>query len=141
MPSETIRITRDQRDALYEQVRNHLGAVGDLWLALETNEDYAMAERLAIEFAEDFRLMADLGWNPEDGRERVALTMPPHDLMEVLRRLRDEAQGNLADAEQRRAQEEDSRRANGFQSASQTCEVLLDALADFQEGEIHVSRA
>lgn len=141
MPNETIRITKDQRDALYEQVRNHLGAVGDLWLALETNEDYPTAERLAIEFSEDFRLMADLGWNPEDGRERVALTMPPHDLMEVLRRLRDEAQGNLADAEQRRAEAEDSHRAEGFQAARQTCEVLLDALADFQEGEIHVSRA
>ena len=141
MPHETIRITKDQREALYEQVRNHLGAVGDLWLALETNEDYAMAERLAIEFSEDFRLMADLGWQPEDQRERVALTMPPHDLMEVLRRLRDEAQGALADAEQRRAQEEDSRRVEGFQSAWQTCEVILDALADFEEGDIHVGRA
>ena len=141
MPSETIRITKDQRAALYEQVRNHLGAVGDLWLALETNEDYATAERLAIEFSEDFRLMADLDWDPEDERERVALTMAPHDLMEVLRRLRDEAQGALADAEQRRAQEEDGRRAEGFQSARQACEVILDALADFEEGEINVSCA
>jgi len=61
LPRETIRITKAQRDALYEQVRNHLAAVGDLWLALETNKDYATAERLAIEFSEDFRLMADLG--------------------------------------------------------------------------------
>jgi hypothetical protein len=73
---ETIRITKDQRDELYEQVRNHL-AVGDLWLALETSKDYATAERLAIEFSKDFRLMADLGWDLEDQRERVALTMPP----------------------------------------------------------------
>jgi hypothetical protein len=36
-----------------------------------------------------FRLMADLGWNPEDQRDRVALTC----------RLRDEAQGGPADAE------------------------------------------
>lgn len=114
MPRETIRITKDQRDALYEQVRNHLAAVGDLWLALETNKDYATAERLAIEFSEDFRLMADLGWDLEDQRERVALTMPPHDLMEVVRRLRDEAQGGLADAEQQRSEEEDNRRGQGF---------------------------
>ncbi len=141
MPRETIRITKDQRDALYEQVRNHLAAVGDLWLALETNKDYATAERLAIEFSEDFRLMADLGWDPEDQRERVALTMPPHDLMEVVRRLRDEAQGGLADVEQQRSEEEDNRRARDFRSAWQTCEVILDALADSEEGEIRVSRA
>lgn len=141
MPRETIRITKDQRDALYEQVRNHLAAVGDLWLALETNQDYATAERLAIEFTEDFRLMADLGWDLEDQRERVALTMPPHDLMEVVRRLRDEAQGGLADAEQQRSEEEDNRRAGDFRSAWQACEVILDALADSEEGEIRVSRA
>jgi hypothetical protein len=141
LPRETIRITKDQRDALYEQVRNHLAAVGDLWLALETNKDYATAERLAIEFSEDFRLMADLGWELEDQRERVALTMPPHDLMEVVRRLRDEAQGGLADAEQQRSEEEDNRRARDFRSAWQTCEVILDALADSEEGEIRVSRA
>ncbi len=141
MPRETIRITKDQRDALYEQVRNHLASIGDLWLALEPNEDYATAERLAIEFSEDFRLMADLGWSPEDQRERVALTMPPHDLMEVVRRLRDEAQGGLADAEAEQRSHEVESQAAGFQAAWQTCEVILDALADSEEGEIHVSRA
>ncbi len=141
MPRETIRITKDQRDALYEQVRNHLAAVGDLWLALETNKDYATAERLAIEFSEDLRLMADLGWDPKDQRERVALTMPPHDLMEVVRRLRDEAQGGLADAEAEQRSHEVENQAAGFQAAWQTCEVILHALADSEEGEIRVSRA
>jgi hypothetical protein len=85
--------------------------------------------------------MADLGRNPEDQLEQVALTMPPHDLMEVVRRLRDEAQGGHADAEADRRSHEIESQAAGFQSAWQTCEVILDALADSEEGEIHVSRA
>jgi hypothetical protein len=141
LPRETIRITKDQRDALYEQVRNHLAAVGDLWLALGARKDYATAERLAIEFGEDFRLLADLGWSREDRRERVALTMPPHDLMEVIRRLRDEAQGGLANAEQIRAEEEDGRRSKAFEAARQTCEGILTALGDLEEGATHVSHA
>jgi hypothetical protein len=98
----TIKITGEQRKALYEQVRNHLAGLGDVFVALECQKDYPTAERLAIEFGEDFRLMADLGWNPEDGRDEVELTMPPHDLMEVAKRLRDEAQGGLVDVEEDR---------------------------------------
>jgi hypothetical protein len=51
MPSTICTIDRDQRDGLYELVRNHLGAVGDIWVALEETEDYATAERLGIESA------------------------------------------------------------------------------------------
>jgi hypothetical protein len=93
MPRPTLKIVASQRDALYEQVRNHLAGLGDVVVALECQKDYATAERLAIEFGEDFRLMADLGWQPQDGRDTVELTMPPHDLMEVAKRLRDEAHG------------------------------------------------
>ena len=53
------------------------------------------AERLAIELGEDFRLMADLGWQPQDGRDTVELTMSSHDLMEIAKRPRDEAQSGL----------------------------------------------
>lgn len=31
MPRSTITIDRNQRDGLYELVRNHLGSIGDLW--------------------------------------------------------------------------------------------------------------
>ena len=91
----TLKILDSQRDALYEQVRNHLAALGDLWIALEHKRDYATAERLGIEFGEDFRLMADLGWDPDDERDTVELTMAPYDLMEVAARLREEAEGGL----------------------------------------------
>lgn len=52
----TLKIVASQRDALYEQVRNHLAGLGDVVVALECQKDYPMAERLAIEFGEDFRL-------------------------------------------------------------------------------------
>jgi hypothetical protein len=48
MPTSTATIDCDQRDGLYELVRNHLGAVGDIWIALEQNEDFATAERLGL---------------------------------------------------------------------------------------------
>jgi hypothetical protein len=41
----TAMIDRDQRDGLYELIRNHLGAIGDVWIALEENEDFGTAER------------------------------------------------------------------------------------------------
>jgi hypothetical protein len=50
-------------------------------------DDFAKAERLGIEFGEDFRLLEDIGWEPEHDHATVALTMQPHDLMELLRRL------------------------------------------------------
>lgn len=87
IPSVTCKINGDQRDGLYELVRNHLGAVGDLWIALEQTEDFATAERLGIEFGEDFRLLEDIGWNGRDDRKSFDLTMPAHDLMELLQRL------------------------------------------------------
>jgi len=91
MPSTTAKIDRDQRAGLYELVRNHLGAVGDIWIALEQTEDFATAERLGIEFGEDFRLLEDIGWSGESDRDSFDLTMPAHDLMELLQRLHGEA--------------------------------------------------
>jgi hypothetical protein len=40
---------------LYELVRNHLGSIEDFFVALERTKDFARAERLGLEFAEDFR--------------------------------------------------------------------------------------
>ncbi len=56
----TLKIVASQRDALYEQVRNHLAGLGDVVVGRECQKDYPTAERLAIEFGEDFRLMAGL---------------------------------------------------------------------------------
>jgi hypothetical protein len=89
VPAITTTIDRDQREGLYELVRNHLGSIEDFWVALERTKDFAKAERLGLEFGEDFRLLQDIGWSEYDVRESYLLTMPPHDLMELLKRLHD----------------------------------------------------
>ena len=122
MPATTITINREQREGLYELVRNHLGSVADLWDALERDRDYAAAERMGIEFGEDFRLLKDIGWGEERGRESFELTMPPHDLMEVLRRLHGEAGLVLAGAE---GSTEDAETDGRLQRGHDVCEAVL----------------
>ena len=133
MPTTTI--TRDQRDGIYELIRNHLGAIGDVWIALEQNEDFAAAERLGIEFGEDFRLLADIGWRPDEDREDFELTMPPHDLTEVLKRLHDETEKLLVESpHERRSREEDKEADQRFRIGLDACgEVLVEL--DEREGE------
>ncbi len=127
MPTTTI--TKDQRAGLYELVRNHLYSIDDLWTALGRSRDYATAERLGIEFAEDVRLLADIGWDPDDGRESFELTMPVHDLTEALKRLHGEAEAVLGESpDERRSREEDEATNERFRSGLGACEELLVAL-------------
>jgi hypothetical protein len=129
MPNVTATIDRHQRDGLYELTRNHLGSVGDLWNALEAEEDFATAERLGIEFGEDFRLLADIGWQPRDDRESFELTMPTHDLMEALKRLHGEAATVLSGSgSERESREEDTETDARFQLGLDTCEEVLVGL-------------
>jgi hypothetical protein len=129
MPNVTATIDRHQRDGLYELVRNHLGSVGDLWNALEQEEDFAKAERLGIEFGEDLRLLADIGWQPRHDRESFELTMPTHDLMEALKRLHGEAATVLAGSgTERESQEADAETDARFQLGLDACEEVLVGL-------------
>jgi hypothetical protein len=59
VPETTTTINRDQRDGLYEVICNHLSQVQDFWVAMQRTKDGATAERLGLEFAEDFRLLQD----------------------------------------------------------------------------------
>ncbi|HEU4904600.1 MAG TPA: hypothetical protein VFT19_00580 [Solirubrobacterales bacterium] len=122
MPETTITIDRRQREGLYELLRNHLGAVGDLWVALEQTRDFAKAERLGLEFGEDFRLLADIGWAERERRERFELTMPPHDLTELLRRLRDEAAALLVEPDD---SPDDAETIERLRRGHAACEALL----------------
>jgi hypothetical protein len=134
MPTTTT-ITADQRVGLYELVRNHLGAIGDLWIALEQNGDFATAERLGLEFGEDFRLLSDIGWKPDEDRAGFELTMPPHDLAELLKRLHEEAERLLSESPtERRSREEDEASNRRFLTGLDTCEEVLVEL-DEREGE------
>jgi hypothetical protein len=129
VPGTTTTINTEQRDGLYELVRNHLGGIGDIWIALEQDGEYMLAERMGIEFGEDFRLLADLGWEPEDKRQSVELTMEAHDLTELLTRLRAEAEGVLDGTTCMRLQREEEQRAKAlYQGAKDTCDQLLARL-------------
>lgn len=134
MPDTVTTIDCGQREGLYELVRNHLGSIEDFFVALERTEDFATAERLGLEFSEDFRLLEDIGWRPTEEREAFELTMPPHDLMELLRRLQSEAVALLiesgAEAEASREDAETDRRS---QLGYETCEKVLAGL-DPQQG-------
>lgn len=126
MPAITATIDRHQRDGLYELIRNHLGAIGDLWIALEEKEDFAVAERLGLEFSEDLRLLADIGWQPREERETFELTMPALDLMEVLKRLHEEAERVLLESgTERQAREDDAETDARFQLGLDACEEVL----------------
>jgi len=129
VPGTTTTIDKDQRDGLYELVRNHLGGIGDIWLALEQDGEYELAERMGIEFGEDFRLLQDLGWEPKDKRSSFELTMEAHDLAELLTRLRGEAIGVLDGTASMHLQREEEERAQAlYQGAKRTCEELLARL-------------
>jgi len=126
LPESTITIERDQRDGLYELVRNHLASIEDFWVALERTRDFATAERLGLEFGEGFRLLQDIGWSEHDVRESFELTMPPHDLMELLKRLHDEAvQVLIESGTEAQSSREDADTNRRFQIGHETCEKVL----------------
>jgi hypothetical protein len=130
----TATIDRAKRDGIYELIRNHLGAIGDVWIALEQSEDYPVAERLAREFGEDFRLLEDLGWRPREDRDAFELTMATYYLTEVLRRLHGEAQEVLSGSEaERRSQEEDAATDARLQAGLDACETIVAALDEREE--------
>jgi hypothetical protein len=124
----TATIDRERRDALYELVLDHLSGIGDFWIAIE-EKDFARAERLGIEFGEDFRLLEDIGWELEHGPAKVALTIPPHDLIELLRRLHGEAGCVLeGSACARLLEKEEESAKQRYQRAKSTCEELIEQL-------------
>ena len=128
MPTTTT-ITKDQRAGLYELVCNHLYSIEDLWIALGRSRDYATAERLALEFSEDFRLLDDIGWRPDEERVEFELTIPPLDLAETLKRLHDEAERLLNESPtERQSRTEDEATNERLFSGLNACSALLVAI-------------
>jgi hypothetical protein len=136
MPGTTITISGPQRNGLYELVRNHIGSVGDLWDALERNRDFATAARLGLEFGEDFQLLEDIGWGEEERRESFELTMPVHDLTELLKRLHGEAEQVLVGKEgtERQAREDERATEERYLRGLDACEELLVNLDEERSG-------
>jgi hypothetical protein len=100
-----LTITRAQRDAIYELVVNHLSAIGDVWRCVDRRE-FATAKRLGREFAEDLRLLEDLGWSETVDQDAVELTVPPGELTRALARLHRDAAESVGDYVSRPKHEE-----------------------------------
>jgi len=80
-------------------------------------------------------VLADIGWKPSEDREEFELTMPPHDLTEVLRRLHEEAEKLLVESPgERQSREEDTAFDRRFQAGLDACEEVLIEL-DERGGE------
>src|SRR6201999_651272 len=91
MPRFTI--SNRQRAPIYEQLRRHLANIDDVRVLADADPEEA--GRRALEYADDFRLFEDLGWDRHDPRDSIRLTMPPVDLRRALMRLQGEAEGEL----------------------------------------------
>lgn len=137
MPETTITINCEQRDGLYELIRNHLGSVGDLWHALEEDKDFAKAKQLGREFGEDLRLLTDLGWAEREQREYFRLTIPPLELIRALRRLQSEAGTILLGSDK---SEEDVETVTTFRRGWKACEAVLDQIDRTRPPAIKLSR-
>lgn len=126
-----LTISRRQREPIYGQLRRHLTTIDDI--RVFADGDPEEAGRLALNYADDFRLFEDVGWDRDDPRDSIRLTMPPTDLRRVLMRLQAEAEGALATtaAEEREARAETREERI---AAREACHDLLDDLDTKLEG-------
>jgi hypothetical protein len=110
----------------------HLTGIGDVWLSIQ-GRDFASAKRLGRAFAEDLRLLEDLGWSETIDRETVALTVPPRELARTVARLHRDAAGALGAYVSR--PKDDEERAQRDVAASDALAELLSQLARLADGE------
>lgn len=118
-------ITTAQRNVLYDDILIRITAIGDVLTVIERGE-FDKAQKLADEFADYLRLLADdLGWGglPE---ANIELKSPPEVLRRSLERLR-----RIAEIEDREESEEradvQSREARNV-LMRETCDQLLAEL-------------
>jgi len=124
----TLTIGPRERDVLHALMSRRLFVLGQDPFALARREGVGTDE-LADQFAADMRLMVDVGWDEEDPRGAVELTMPEAELAATIRRLRRDAR--RAPSEERREgepEESDEERWERFRAAVDVCEELLDLL-------------
>lgn len=82
----TIKLNREQRDAIYGELVLDLSGTGDIRINLD-GEDYDAARRLRRRYEDDMRLLDNLGWESEQDRDEFEITMDHDELARVLQRL------------------------------------------------------
>ena len=126
--SATITIGVKERNTLHWLMARRLFILGQDPPELARSEGVSLDE-LAEEFGEDLRLMGDLGWEVEDDRKAVDLTMPAASLIKTIRRLRRDAR--RAPSEPPREHDprgDDEGRWERFREAVEVCDEVLDLL-------------
>jgi len=121
-----VTISRAQRDVIYELVVTHLTGIGDVWLCVERRE-FAEARTMGSEFAEDLRLLEDLGWDETIDHDTVELTVPAEELTRTLARLHRGPSGSLGSYVSRPKDEEEL--AQRDLAASEALGEILSRLA------------
>jgi hypothetical protein len=121
-----LTISRAQRDAIYAIVIDHLTAIGDVWLCVSRRE-FAEAKTMGREFAEELRLLEDLGWSETIDRDSVSLTIRPHELIRTVARLHRRAARSLGVYVSRPMDDEEF--AQRDLAASETLGAILGELA------------
>lgn len=128
MSAATLTISRKERDALHWLMVRRLFILGHDPERLARNERVSLDE-LNEEFGEDLRLMADLGWEVEDDRSAVDLTMAAESLAKSIRRLRRDARRAPFSVRHAPGPKEDGDdRWRRFGQAVEVCEELLGRL-------------
>jgi hypothetical protein len=87
-----VTITAAQRDALYDRILDRLSGIGDVLLAV-SSDDFPTADRLGREYSDELMLVCDgLGWGARSGSAVIELSNArPELLLRVFARLRDDA--------------------------------------------------
>jgi hypothetical protein len=123
MPNFTI--TSDQQTVLYEEILACLTGVGDLLIAIERSE-FDRAQRLADEFADYLRFLADdLGWGEEDAGT-IELKSPPAVLRRCMERLKQRAEVEEREISEQQAVMQEWEKRTGL--IRLTCDQLLGDL-------------
>jgi hypothetical protein len=90
-----MRLTKDERDALYRAVVLDLSGVGDMESLLE-GDCGGEAREYRQRFQDDWALLDAIGWEADDEREHFEL-IPDQRVTRALRWLEGEATGSLQD--------------------------------------------
>jgi hypothetical protein len=125
-PVGALAIGRVQREAIYEEVLNHLNSIGDIPGLIERG-DYGTAQRLRREIERDLRLLDDLGWAEQDPGESFELTMASDELARTLERLHRDACGGVCEHVLRDKTEEQVTERHA--RAARACAAVLAAIA------------
>jgi hypothetical protein len=113
-----LSVTAAQRDALYDQILDRLSGIGDIEVAIQT-ENYDDAERIGREYSDDLGIGEGAG-GP------VEMTVPPEVLRRVLPRLRELALNHTAGLEPEWAEVQGLKERNRL--VSEACEAVLAGL-------------